>query len=565
MCARVLGSETALLLACAFGAHPMQIAQAADSRTKALVGEIASGQADRQAAALEKVKALSRPEMGNIAVPLAELLSTSQPGVQAYASKALQVLGRQAKSAIPDLLEAMEKAFKQRQPESAEWIGCVLCTLMGNEVKDFKAVFDSLKDAVRTDDAATYEDLMLTLMPKGASSVRTLTRLLKDGKPELRLPVVLAMQTLGRQARRAIPVLARTAANADPDLLAAIQKALDLAKVRNKAPKIESIRTRCVEGGTVSIRMSVTDFDDTILPLRVEISTRPDKGMARCLPDKPLMVEYAAPSGFTGEVEFGCVADDGKSLSTPGTCVVEIMPDKTPAQITKVEGIGSGKVRVAFNEQMNKASAETAAKYRVSPGGTVTAAALEKDGKAVLLSVKGLKAGAAFKLTASGVADASEAGNTCSATVAFKTRAELPGLRYSYFELASQAELVDPNKGKAKLTGVAKVINHSLRKRESNYALDFQGLIEIPNAGVYSFFTASDDGSFLWIDGKKIVDNGGWHGTVEKGGKVKLSPGPHKIRVYFFQGGGGHSLQVLWQGPGIKKQVIPVSVMKHRP
>lgn len=43
-----------------------------------------------------------------------------------------------------------------------------------------------------------------------------------------------------------------------------------------------------------------------------------------------------------------------------------------------------------------------------------------------------------------------------------------------------------------------------------HFAYDFRTLVKIPERGVYRFYTFSDDGSKLYIDGKLIVDNDGW-------------------------------------------------------
>ncbi|MFC1462915.1 PA14 domain-containing protein, partial [Verrucomicrobiota bacterium] len=89
------------------------------------------------------------------------------------------------------------------------------------------------------------------------------------------------------------------------------------------------------------------------------------------------------------------------------------------------------------------------------------------------------------------------------------------------------------------------------------------GVIEITAAGDYTFYTTSDDGSRLYIEDSMIVDNDGAHGMQERSGVVTLSVGKHPIRVDFFQGGGGHGLEVRYAGPGIAKQLIPNAVLYH--
>ena len=86
--------------------------------------------------------------------------------------------------------------------------------------------------------------------------------------------------------------------------------------------------------------------------------------------------------------------------------------------------------------------------------------------------------------------------------------------------------------------------------REDNFGMLFEGQIKIPKDGTYEFILASDDGSLLFIDGKKIVNNDGLHGNVRKSGKVDLKAGMHAIRVGYIEAAGMEELYVGWKGPG---------------
>jgi PA14 domain/Sulfatase/Chitobiase/beta-hexosaminidase C-terminal domain len=89
-----------------------------------------------------------------------------------------------------------------------------------------------------------------------------------------------------------------------------------------------------------------------------------------------------------------------------------------------------------------------------------------------------------------------------------------------------------------------------------NTAVVFEGVITIQKEGKYQFFIASDDGSKLYIDDKELIDNDGDHGTKEASSSVKLAAGKHKIRVEYFNGGGGFFLTTGISGDGIPKQII---------
>ena len=77
-----------------------------------------------------------------------------------------------------------------------------------------------------------------------------------------------------------------------------------------------------------------------------------------------------------------------------------------------------------------------------------------------------------------------------------------------------------------------------------HFACEFIGKILVDETGKYNFFTKSDDGSRLWVDGKKIVDNWGLHGSREKTGTIKLEAGWHDVRAIHFENAGGASMIV---------------------
>jgi hypothetical protein len=68
------------------------------------------------------------------------------------------------------------------------------------------------------------------------------------------------------------------------------------------------------------------------------------------------------------------------------------------------------------------------------------------------------------------------------------------------------------------------------------FAIDYHGDIFIDKRGSYMFELTSDDGSVLYIDGKRIIDNDGLHQAVSARGAAKLQHGLHHLRVSYFQG-----------------------------
>ncbi len=95
------------------------------------------------------------------------------------------------------------------------------------------------------------------------------------------------------------------------------------------------------------------------------------------------------------------------------------------------------------------------------------------------------------------------------------------------------------------------------------FGYEFRGFIKIPETGVYSFTTSSDDGSVLLIDNEMVVDNDGPHGSKKISGMVPLQAGLHEILVRYFDATGGDELRVFWSSDKIAEQQIPDGVLYH--
>jgi cytochrome c551/c552 len=143
------------------------------------------------------------------------------------------------------------------------------------------------------------------------------------------------------------------------------------------------------------------------------------------------------------------------------------------------------------------------------------------------------------------------------------------GLDFTYYE-GGWNKVPDFDRLKPKKQAEARAFDLSLvprkgkRQNASNFAVRFQGQIDIPQDGKYRFWTRSDDGSVLRIDGKLVVNNDGLHPPGEKEGQVSLRKGKHATEVGMFQGGGGFELSVLWQPPGAKTRgPVPAGILFH--
>ena len=136
------------------------------------------------------------------------------------------------------------------------------------------------------------------------------------------------------------------------------------------------------------------------------------------------------------------------------------------------------------------------------------------------------------------------------------------GLSYAYYE-GVWGTLPDFATLTPVATGTAPVPNVAPRQRDDEFALRYTGYVQVPADGTYTFSTASDDGSRLFIGSQLVVDNDGLHGTQEKSGTIGLKAGLHAITVTFFERGGDQVLSVSYAGPGLAKTVVPASAFTH--
>lgn len=132
------------------------------------------------------------------------------------------------------------------------------------------------------------------------------------------------------------------------------------------------------------------------------------------------------------------------------------------------------------------------------------------------------------------------------------------GLHYEYYEIAGIAALPDFDALTPASTGTISTADLSVREHDDHFALRFSGYLSIEVGGDYTFYTSSDDGSQLFIDGSLVVDNDGLHEVEEQSGVISLSSGYHLIVVTMFEADGGEILETSWAGPDTVGSKIPL-------
>lgn len=100
------------------------------------------------------------------------------------------------------------------------------------------------------------------------------------------------------------------------------------------------------------------------------------------------------------------------------------------------------------------------------------------------------------------------------------------------------------------------------KEANSSYTIRYIGKVKPKYSGQYSFFTNSDDGVRLWVNGKMLVDNWEFHGKTIDIGRIDLEAEKlYDIKMEYFQGNGNALAQLLWESDKQVKEIIPTKYL----
>lgn len=149
------------------------------------------------------------------------------------------------------------------------------------------------------------------------------------------------------------------------------------------------------------------------------------------------------------------------------------------------------------------------------------------------------------------------------------------GLTYKYYQ-GQWSALPNFNSLSPVATGSVSDVDISVRTQNDNFGFLFEGFIDVPVTGNYTFETRSDEGSKLYINPSTgesaydesylVVNNDGLHSARYREGTIFLTQGSHPISVTFFERSGGEVLQVYWKNTahGVSgRQRVPASAYKN--
>jgi len=101
-------------------------------------------------------------------------------------------------------------------------------------------------------------------------------------------------------------------------------------------------------------------------------------------------------------------------------------------------------------------------------------------------------------------------------------------------------------------------------KSPNNSVVYFEGYLQVPADGAYTFYVNGDAGSLLRIHEATVIDaDYSFASGKEMQGKILLKAGLHPFRFYTKKITGKQLLDFQWEGPSITKQAIPANVFFH--
>ena len=91
-----------------------------------------------------------------------------------------------------------------------------------------------------------------------------------------------------------------------------------------------------------------------------------------------------------------------------------------------------------------------------------------------------------------------------------------------------------------------------------HFSVRWTGQVMPQFSETYRFYTVSNDGVRLWINGTRIVNNWTNHGTTENSGTIALTAGQrYDIRMESYEDTGNATARLLWSSPSAPKAVVP--------
>ena len=94
------------------------------------------------------------------------------------------------------------------------------------------------------------------------------------------------------------------------------------------------------------------------------------------------------------------------------------------------------------------------------------------------------------------------------------------------------------------------------------FSARWTGEVEAAYTETYTFYTISDDGVRLWVDGRQLIDDWNDHGDTQNRGNIDLVSGnTYSLVLEYYENVGGASAQLSWESPSTPRALIPQAAL----
>lgn len=91
-----------------------------------------------------------------------------------------------------------------------------------------------------------------------------------------------------------------------------------------------------------------------------------------------------------------------------------------------------------------------------------------------------------------------------------------------------------------------------------NYSVRWLGDVQAPLSGTYTFYTTSDDGVRLWINGQQLVNDWTLHGATLDSGTIALTAGvKYPLVMEYYEATGAATAKLEWSTPATARMPVP--------
>jgi hypothetical protein len=229
------------------------------------------------------------------------------------------------------------------------------------------------------------------------------------------------------------------------------------------------------------------------------------------------------------------------------------LPPPPPTPTGLVAAGGTGRVNLSWNPV---ASASYNVKRSTQNGGPYSTIATLLSTPAYEDSA--VTAGTTYYYVVSASNAGGESPNSAQASATPTQLTTGTGLTGNYFNNITLS-------GSAALTRVDPTVNFNWGNgspgpgvNTSKFSIRWTGVVQPEFSQTYTFYTSSDDGARLWVNGVQLVNDWTAGGVRENSGSISMTAGSgYSIVMEYFDNTGSALATLSWSSPSTPKQIIP--------